>query len=448
MNPELRRNLWLELSAHRMVAMPVVLGLVLTLVSARSSAPWPLVFDASLWILVALVHLWGTRSASDAVTEEVRARTWDWQRLSSLGPWQMTWGKLFGATAFAWYGAAWCLAAMALARALEPREPGFAWTALALVASGIALHGAALASSLQAARKDGRSAARMAVLLVVVVGFVSAFGVRGPWSVASEAAWYGGTFDRVPFLALSAVAFAAWLVLAAYREMGRELKERALPWAYPAFGIFLGVYLAGFVTTDTSGYVRAGVLLTFLVALALVYFGLFADVTTAMTLRRLAAHVHSGDHRRALESAPYWTVALALAAVLAFAVAVLPPPDALGPIRLRTWPGAYPPLVLLLGAARDAGLLVFFALAPRARRVEITTLFYVLLLWWVVPGMLDVAGLRAFSQAFRPFALPGWAGVLVMAVHVALVWAAVAWRWRRAGEALDAGSRAGLARGV
>ncbi len=447
MNPELRRNLWLELSAHRLVAMPVVLVLVLALVSARSNAPWPLVFDAALWILVLVLHLWGGRNAADAVTEEVRDRTWDWQRLSSLGSWQMTWGKLFGATAFAWYGAAWCLAAMAIARALEPRDPGFGWTALALVGSAIALHGAALASSLQASRKDSRTAARIGVLVIVLVAFVAASGVRGPWNLEQEARWYGATFERLPFLALSAAAFGAWAVLGAYREMGRELKERALPWAYPAFGIFLGAYLAGFVDTDTAGYVRAAVLFSFLVALALVYFGIFADVTTAMGLRRIVASLHARERRRALEAAPYWAVALVLAALLTFIVELLPAPESLFP-RPGSWPGAYPALVLLLGAARDTGLLVFFALAARPRRVETAALLYIVLLWWVVPGLLNVFGLTALSQAVRPIGLPGWQGALVMAAHVVVVWGAVAWRWRRAGLALDGPAGSGLARGV
>lgn len=431
MNPELRRNLWLELSMHRLVAMPVVLVLVLALVSARSNPPWPRVFDAALWILVLVLHLWGARNAADAVTEEVRDRTWDWQRLSSLGPWQMTWGKLFGATAFAWYAGAWCLAAMAIARALEPREPPFGWTALALVGSAIALHGGALASSLQAARKDTRAGTRIGVLAIVVVAFFGAFGIRGPWSAGQDALWYGATFERLPLLAVSAIVFGAWAVLGAYREMGRELKERALPWAYPAFGVFLGAYLAGFVETDVAGYLRAAVLLGFLVALGLVYFGIFGDVTTAMTLKRIVAHVRAGDRRRALEEAPYWAVALALAAVLAIAVQAMPVPDGWPDRRTAGWLAAYPALVLLLGAARDCGLLVFFALAARPRRVEMATLLYIALLWWVVPGLLDIAGLESVAQVFRPIALAGWQAVLVMALHVAIVWGAVAWRWRR-----------------
>jgi len=105
MNPELRRNLWLELTPHRLIAAPVVLLLVLLLVSSRDERPWPAVYSTASVILVLLVHFWGTRKAAEGVTEEVRERTWDWQRLSSLGPWSMTWGKLAGTAAFPWYGA-------------------------------------------------------------------------------------------------------------------------------------------------------------------------------------------------------------------------------------------------------------------------------------------------------------------------------------------------------
>ncbi len=37
MNPELRRNLWLELSTHRLIAMPVVLAAVFILTYAFKS---------------------------------------------------------------------------------------------------------------------------------------------------------------------------------------------------------------------------------------------------------------------------------------------------------------------------------------------------------------------------------------------------------------------------
>ncbi len=81
--------------------------------------------------------------------------------------------------------------------------------------------------------------------------------------------------------------------------------------------------------------------------------------------------------------------------------------------------------------AARTGLLVFFALAERPRRVESATLLYVLLLWWIVPGLLDVMGFPAAAQAFRPTSLSPGAGVLVMIVHLAIVAGGVAWRWRK-----------------
>ena len=56
-----------------------------------------------------LLTAWGSKMAADGIGDEARNRTWDAQRLTSIGPWQMTCGKLAGATAFAWYGGGLCL---------------------------------------------------------------------------------------------------------------------------------------------------------------------------------------------------------------------------------------------------------------------------------------------------------------------------------------------------
>ena len=105
MNPELRRNLWLEVSMHRLIAMPAVLGMGFLVVASINDLPWQQrVSWAALTVYFVLTLYWGTRLAADAISDEVRGKTWDLQRMSALGPWYMTWGKLFGATVFAWYG--------------------------------------------------------------------------------------------------------------------------------------------------------------------------------------------------------------------------------------------------------------------------------------------------------------------------------------------------------
>src|SRR5215510_3127986 len=98
---ELQRNLWLELTARRTVQMIVVIVLILL---TANVTPFVRVGDVAQYLFLGIVVLWGTRNAAQAVVGEIRERTWDFQRLSALTPFQMTVGKLFGATSYVWFG--------------------------------------------------------------------------------------------------------------------------------------------------------------------------------------------------------------------------------------------------------------------------------------------------------------------------------------------------------
>ncbi|MEX2009794.1 MAG: hypothetical protein WEC41_06330, partial [Dongiaceae bacterium] len=117
-NPELTRNLWLQLSPTRLAAAPAVLGCVFWLawvgpgLSGWNNVAWT---AQVLFFLIAM--LWGTRRAADTLAEEIAGATWNSQRMSALGAWQLTWGKFLGGTAYVWYAAAICLAVLAVARA-------------------------------------------------------------------------------------------------------------------------------------------------------------------------------------------------------------------------------------------------------------------------------------------------------------------------------------------
>ncbi len=430
MNPELRRNLWLELTTHRLVAMPAVLLLVFALFFFTETENWrTALFGAATGVFVVLVHLWGTRQASDAVTDEVRERTWDWQRLSALTPWQMAWGKLFGATAFTWYGAAWCVIAM-IATSIAYGIARTMWLALVLVASGLAIHGGAMAASLQASRKDSRLGHRIGTALLLPALFgAAAFFAFATRAGASETRWFGRDYDAIVFTAVSVTLFAAWGVLGAYREMARELKLRQLPWAWPAFALFLAAYCAGFFPSAVGaapGFVMAGLFST----LGLTYYALFTDYMTAMTLRRLVARAGTGDWKYALQELPLWGTTLALA--IPFAIVA---PWALAEaLPFGSWPRVITlfPLAMVLMAVRDAGIMVFFTLSKRPRRVEGVTMLYIVLLAWVIPGLLKVTGLGLLAALVMPFgSMGGWQAALAMGVQAAIAWAGVAWRWRK-----------------
>ena len=74
-----------------------------------------------------IAYLWGTRRAVNVLADEIAAGTWDGQRMSSIGPWTMAWGKLLGGTAYVWYCALLCLATYAAAEIETGRGASLLW---------------------------------------------------------------------------------------------------------------------------------------------------------------------------------------------------------------------------------------------------------------------------------------------------------------------------------
>jgi hypothetical protein len=155
-NPEFRRNLWLELSPQRLIGMPMVLGALFLLAFTLSGKRFGEdVAKMALFLFGVLAIVWGTKLAGESVVTEIRDRTWDGQRMSVIGPWAMTWGKLFGSTVFPWYGSLLCLFVYAVAAPFKPGTDIFK-TVLVMAGAGLAGQAVALLASLLAIRRDRR----------------------------------------------------------------------------------------------------------------------------------------------------------------------------------------------------------------------------------------------------------------------------------------------------
>jgi hypothetical protein len=427
-NPELRRNAWLELSAHRLVAVPVALGLSFALVY-NLSGPDPMgplsVTAVSLFIAFAL---WGGVQAGDSVHGEVRARTWDGQRMSAIEPWAMTWGKLAGAPSISWYGGALCM----LAYLVVSPERNAPRIALFMVAGMALLAAVSLIGSIVAGRNAVSRSSSTAWVMGAALVFI------GPWmsilsSSDADIAWWGRGWVRIDFLLGSTVLFAAWAVFGAHRLMCQELRVRTTPWAWVAFLLFVTAYVSGFGIRphDTSGQ-KLNVLLIagLVVSMATIYPLLFSEASGAMAVRRLVLRFVSRDRRRLLEETPLWPVSLALAFVFCVLTVVMVGPRGSDDSIFRGVVLAPVPLVLL--AVRDTALYMFFALSRQPRRAEMATIFYLLLLYWLVPMLLNAAGAKGVAELVLP---PFWErpglGAAVAAVQAVAVVAAASWRWRR-----------------
>ncbi len=430
-NPEFRRNIWVEFSWRRLLAMPLFLALLF--LGAHAVGGWGMVDRVALGALIALVVIWGTRQAAAAVADEMRAGTWDAQRMSALGPWTMAWGKLLGATAYTWYGAALCVAVM-LACGETARGEILNMLLTALTAQAAALYLGLLfgRDSRREARRGGVGAAQgLAIATALWLGTQDWY-----WS-SGDVRWWRMTLDARVFMLASQGLALAWTLAGIQALMRAELRYPPEPWTWLAFLAFAGVYCAGFadaltvtVWLDSMVAAQAVPLLVAMACIsALTLIAALASTNCSVSLRRWLAAPTRARARPAglLTEAPGW--GLGLAATLAVAITVtaiwwrVPSPPWLW---VLVWSGV---LFLL----RDLGLVLALTLDSGLRRGPLGAVLVLLALYMLGPVVLD-QHLPALTAALRPTWGATVAGTLLPALAQALAaWGLVAVRWRASG---------------
>jgi hypothetical protein len=407
MNPELVRNLWLEITPQRLAAMPAVLGLVFAVAFMAEGSE--ALLTTAWWMGLGLGVIWGARQAAGAVMGEVAARTWDSQRASALTAAQMMFGKLFGATAYAWYGVAICLAVHLAAGGAVERGA-------ALVLRVLFAHGVALFASLALLALGGR--ALVMTSLPHLAGIIAGAGIDAPfaWMVDSSG-WYGLGVDGAAFALAASAIFCGWSVLGAWRLMGRELTVPQRRWAWPAFVVFVAAFVGGFGWNDgTMGALRAAFLA---VAVTVAAAALLEPKSRSEITRLLGGR---------LAAAPPSLLALAVAALLALLLGLrgIAAPDVMGGDAATLLP-----LSVVLFLARDIALTRLVSLRGGGVRGAITATVWFAVLYAALPGVLGAAGAEVVAVLLLPIPAdglgPGAAIALgAPALQAVLLWALLA----------------------
>jgi len=442
MNPEFLRNLWIEMTLPRLIAVPLVLGALFLLAWYVGGKDLGEVSQAAKWLYYIIMLLWGTRRAAAALGDELSNRTWDSQRMSALGPWSMAWGKLFGATSYVWYCALICLAVMAL-------KSDQAWQVFLLhpIAGATALAVSLLVMLLQRGRTraSSRRSSLIAQALGIVVGVL--LSPAGPGlldlghiEVSFMIDWYGLEARPNNFFLAAAAGFLAWALFAVYRALCADLQKPVWPWAWTLFSIYVIAFFAGF--TDASAK-AAGVdwlVVAVPIAAVLFYVAIFADTKDSVRYRWFLLSLGSGDLARAARLMPLWLPSLPLMAGLALALGLRT--DQADPARIQplfhdffrfadvqvlpatAWAGA-----AILFALRDLLILLFLNFGKRARSPDLAALIYLAILYWVIPAILGFLG-RGWTQAlFLPWPLEGpWVAIGAPLAEVTVL---ALFTWRR-----------------
>jgi hypothetical protein len=415
MNPEFRRNLWLEMTPRRVVFMAVVLALIFFAAALSSGNDYRPAWVAEL-LYYFIVVFWGSRNAALSVVGEIRDRTWDSQRLSSLGASTMTWGKLFGSTIYNWFGGAICLTVLLVSEFVHQGAATALIDLVYFVGIGVISQAAALLASLIFARRR-QAHSRLGAFVYQIAGIVAAVCVYAVWNAADPGrsfgagkksaefvVWWGHAFDGRVFLLVSLAVFAAWTLVGCYRQMRLELKMRNGPFVWLGFLLFMGLYAAGFDAWLFKGPEVAdwhGDSLR--IALAMSTFGILAYVMVLLEpkepvlYRWMGGQIAAGHPERAFFSLQAWQ--MSYFAAIATAAALF--------ARLAQIEGHWgpAPAVILTAAGfltRDVSLFVLFQSLPGRRRGDFAAVVALVALYALIPAIMSGLGLGNALPFFYP----------------------------------------------
>lgn len=440
MNPELLRNVWLELTPRRLVIMPVVLGIAL-LVPLASPFGQGLYWTGKVAEIAyfVLVVVWGAHLAAGAVSGEIRARTWDGQRMSSMAPWAMTWAKLFGAPIYTWYGGIICLAAIAAVTVVQAGPAAAVAQVMPLLVIGLAAQSASLFISLAFVHKAAAQSrlltisAQIAGLMAAYVAyqFVSAEPMAA-YTAIDTVIWYGSIMSLDAFALLSVVGFLAWAVVGIHRLLRLELQEDNRPWIWLGFLIYVVGYCVGFRTVPVEfgiGLPAEPLALAGAAIAAITYAAMLMEPKDPVRYRRLVRQFGDRLLGPLFLELPRWL--LAYAVVLAI-VAVLAGIGYGEPTGGRVGPhGANFAIAFAAFVGRDLGLFLLFGITGRSSGSDLATVVYLAILYLALPFLASGLELGRLMPLLLPSDAAGTAlQIGAPVVEMIAVWGVLAVRWR------------------
>lgn len=419
-NAELRRNIWLDFTPQRMLFAFVIIFLIYY------------VLDIAFTLTCFFIFIWGTKAASESVIEEVNQHTWDFQRQSPMTPLEMSIGKLFGSTAFAWFCGGISLALYCYQSTQEPSLIGQFFRRifadrfinislvdeiLLLVIGGIFTQAIALILSLQVLSKNRYNkdikSFRYFLIALIIGGTLSYQMFLYSKLISTEFKWYQLNFNIASFAFFSLCLFLTWSLVGIYRSFSKELQYRHIPWVWLLFNAFCLAYMMGFVSIeqielknmtvsrvdDLNNVIKsAPAFMALFMAIVLGYAAILSDNLSFMQYKRCLVNITSNKIYEGLTYLPLWAISYCFMLLSAF--------FALSQhIPLHEIDPSYSTAALILttlGLVTRDFILLHYLSMRRQTGILGTFLMYLLLLYFLFPLALKILGLGHFNVAFYP----------------------------------------------
>ncbi|MDH3348056.1 MAG: hypothetical protein OEM02_08150 [Desulfobulbaceae bacterium] len=442
-NPELQRYTWLEISISRLLGMVWVLGFVFYLTHmADVKFGEDITSKFAIGFYCLLTMLWGTRLASESVFSEIRDHTWDFQRMSSLGPWSLAWGKLIGSTIYTWYGALICLIVFTVCASDGVFEGfGFWKVIIFIITVGLISQCIGLFAALLSICKNRNVNTSSTSAIFIIGGVLGLSFLSMGWENMEEMyyfTWYGIPFDSGRFILGSSLMFLGWLLIGIYRLLCAELQVKITPVVWCSFVLFLMIYFAGFLD-DSNNFglnnIKDRFYVAFMVGIVSTYTALLINKKDPVAFGKLLYALRGRDLRAILFATPPWLTSLGLVSFSCFVGLLLPGNGFEGhvfnPIISNSSDN-----VLVMGIflflLRDTGLLIYFNLAKKNRRADMLFVLNLCFLYGLLPILATMLNLDRLTVAFWPMTNhPMFLVVITISAQILLVGWLVIHRWQQ-----------------
>ena len=430
-NPELKRSSWLELSQQRLIVLPIISALIYLFIYVINQNSHMFAVRANytaLWLTGFILFLWGTRNAADSVIGEFNDRTWDLQRMTSMQPWDMAIGKLFGSTIYNWYGGAINLAVYFLTCSEMPNPREAFETGLLLILIAVFAHALSISISLFGVRKnEGRSKIASGFYTVIAILLslnLMSFAFPGLRFISSGMEWYGTRYDYFHFAICSALFFVPWAVYGLYRMMRSELQIVNGPWAWILFLISLMIYSAGmipsfkipnevlhgrFMQDQFHFSVDSNLLRLFSAITTCIYFAyglVIIDRKNLIDFKRISKYFADRNFKKLGEVIPLWMLTLILLIpILLFTIFYALIAGVQLHIlffKLDTANTIIWLISILAFVIRDMSLFLFVNFGKRNRNADLAAVMYLAILYILFPAILMTAHNESLTAFFLP----------------------------------------------
>jgi hypothetical protein len=355
--------------------------------------------------------VWGLKNAADSVLDEYNDKTWDWQRMSIIGPWKLAVGKLFGSTIYNWYITViafvfYIVSASSMRDSVQELKIGLFALIVMVIIHGLMI----MLSLLTLRRNDGRTKIRsnrifmigFSIALLLYLFYQRTFrDMLGSGTI--DFSWYGIVDSPIDIALLNALFYCGWVIAGLYRSMRAELQFTDKPIWWLAFMVTSFLFQFGFTYSSQTVNLPGAIALTsagaFFQTVVMMYFLALSEPKDIVNFRLLMRSWRNRDFDTFWRNIPLWLTTLPVAFIFGLLSAIF------FPVAKATEEGGTNWFILnesgnvffLLIAAfgfilRDLGMLLLLSFSTRPRRASGAMLVYLLVLYILLPGLTQKLG--------------------------------------------------------